>query len=127
MVIVTVTADCGNSPKNHFIKDFLVAFAHEDNPKIVEMVSDDVVWDVVGHSTITGKEAFQKALDGIPSGQVKEFILDNVLTHGKLGAASGQIIFKNDAVYAFSDVYEFSSASGKEIKLIRSFNIEVKN
>lgn len=126
MAKITVTADCGNSPKNEFVKAFNIAFAQEDTAKILEMVSDDVVWEVVGHSTISGKEAFQNALAGIQSGQVKELILDKVLTDGSLGAASGQIIMNNNVVYAFSDVYEFDSTTGIHLNLIRSFNIEVK-
>ena len=126
MTKITIQADCGNSPKNEFLKAFQMAFAEMDNPKILEMISDDVEWQIVGHNTIVGKEAFQKAIEGLPEGQVKEVILEKVLSHGKLGAASGKIIMMDGSVFAFGDMYEFNNTKGTHLRTIQSFNILVK-
>lgn len=126
MTKITIQADCDNSPKNEFLKTFQVAFAEMDNAKILEMVSDDVEWEIVGHNTIIGKEAFQKAIEGLPAGQVKEVILEKVLSHGKLGAASGKIILMDGSIFAFGDLYEFKNTKGSLLRTIQSFNIEIK-
>jgi hypothetical protein len=46
--------------------------------------------------------------------------------HGKAGAADGTLKSKNRKRRAFCDVYEFSKATGTEVKQITSYIIETQ-
>lgn len=126
MVKITVDADCGNSPKMQFIKQFNIAFAEGNTPLIIGSVSDDIIWTIVGGNQIEGKDAFISHLGRIAFDKTKELILSTVIAHGKVASASGVIIMNNGQRYAFSDVYQFTSAKGNAIQSIQSFMIELK-
>lgn len=127
MVKITVDADCGNSPKMQFIKQFNIAFAEGNTTLITDSVSDDIVWTIVDDKRIEGKDAFVAHLAAIKFDTTSELILSTVITHGKLASASGVIVMDNGQRYAFSDVYHFTSAKGNTIQSIQSFMIELKD
>lgn len=54
-----------------------------------------------------------------------ELILDQILSHGKEGAANGVMKMENGKQYAFSDFYVFKNTKGESIKAIASYCIEV--
>lgn len=63
MAIINVKADCGNSPKMAFLKEFNIAVAEQDRKFLMESVSDTIIWDIVGDKKIEGKEDFAKELE----------------------------------------------------------------
>lgn len=125
MVQITVDADCGNSPKQTFIKDFNIAFAEGNIDYLVEHVSDTVIWEMIGDKRIEGKAAFVAELEQMKDMSLAGFTLKSVSTHGKVGAADGVMTMPNGEQYAFCDVYEFTNARGKAISRIRSYIIRV--
>ncbi|MDY7396387.1 nuclear transport factor 2 family protein [Aureibaculum sp. 2210JD6-5] len=125
MTKIKVQTDCGNSPKMEFLKDFNTAFGTGNTKFLIDNVTDDIVWNMIGDKTIKGKENYAKTINGMKDKDVSEFIIDNVLTHGTLGAANGVVKMKNGKNYAFSDIYEFKSASSKILKTITSYVIEI--
>lgn len=56
MTEVTVSGDCGNSPKNVFVQELTIALAKGDTKFILKNVTDDVRWNVVGDKVMEGKE-----------------------------------------------------------------------
>ena len=112
---IVIEPDCGNSPKMAFIKQFNIAFATADAAFLLESVTDDFVWHITAQQTIEGKSSFHAALEEMLEVKLAEFVVENILTHGKKGAASGTIKHANGARYAFSDFYEFSSAKGTKV------------
>ena len=126
MVKIVIEADCGNSPKMGFVKDFNVAFAEGNIPFLADSVSDDIVWDQVGDTIIEGKDGFVKALESMSTQKTAELILTTVMSHGKLAAANGQIMMENGKQYSFCDVYHFTSAKGSTIKSIQSYVIQLE-
>lgn len=125
MTKITVIADCGNSPKMTFLKEFNIAFAKENTGFLVDSITDEVVWNIVGDKKITGKENFANELENKKKEKVVELELNQVLSHGKEGAANGIIKMQNGKKYAFSDFYQFKGAKGTKIKSITSYIIEI--
>ncbi|ANW96543.1 DNA-binding protein [Wenyingzhuangia fucanilytica] len=125
MTKIVSTPNCGNSPKMAFLKDFNIAFAQGNIAFLLESVSDDIIWNMVGKQKIVGKEDFTKALAKMKDFKARELILEQILTHGKEGAASGQLKMDGNKTYAFSDFYLFNGAKGEKIKQITSYLIEV--
>ncbi len=122
MVKVNVQIDCGNAPKKEFIRDFEIALARRDSEAALERLDDAIHWELVGDRTIEGKAAAEKLLETMAEQEVEELTLENVLTHGKVGAANGTIRFSNGDVLGFCDVVTFtSSAKHARIKKLSSY------
>ena len=126
MTRVITSEDCGNSPKNIFVQDLSIALAKRDSKFILDNVTDDIRWNIVGDKLIEGKNSFAKALEKIKSDKAVQLTVDHVATHGKAGAVNGTTKMKNGKTRAFCDVYEFSNSKGNTVKEITSYIIEVK-
>lgn len=123
MTKITVHPDCGNSPKKEFLKKINIAFAQGDAGFLLERVTDQFVWDLIGDKRIEGKESFAQELEAMKSVVPSELILEQILTHGKEGAANGVMKMRGGSEYAFSDFYEFR---GTKLKKITSYVIKIK-
>ncbi|MBT28564.1 MAG: DNA-binding protein [Thalassobius sp.] len=126
MAKLTLLENCGNSPKSTFLQELNIAFAEGNVAFISSSVTEDIVWNMIGDKMIQGKEDFVNALERMKATKTQELILKSIITHGKEGAANGEMILENGEKYAFCDVYEFSNAKGSVIKTITSYVIEVK-
>ena len=125
MTKIVSSPNCGNSPKMEFLKDFNIAFAKGNVEFIVDSVTDDVIWNIIGDKKLDGKKTFEEELEKMKSEKATELIIDQILSHGKEGAANGIIKMQNGKKYAFSDFYKFKGAKGAKIKSITSYVIEI--
>lgn len=117
--------DCNNAPKKQYILDFNIAFANADTEKILDMLDDNAVWHMVGVKILKDKESIRKQLELISTNKAEVLNIENILSHGKMCSANGQIYFTNHKV-AFCDVYTFSSHSkNAKIKAIQSYVIDI--
>jgi len=131
MVKIRIGKDCGNSPKNLFLRDFNVAVAKGNTEIIGQNITEDVTWHLfepANQKTIHGKdgviEEHVKNLIIVPA----EYNIDTVITHGDKGAVSGVIKSIDGKSYVFCDVYKFSShAKGAKIKEMTSYIIRVES
>ena len=126
MTRVITSEDCGNSPKNIFVQDLTIALAKRDSKSILDSVTDDVRWNIVGDKLFEGKDNFAEALERIKNDKVVQLTVHHVATHGKAGAVNGTLKLKNGKTNAFCDVYEFSNTKGTVVKEITSYVIETK-
>ena len=90
-------------------------------PTILEMVEEDIVWNLVGDKVIKGKEVFEKELKTMTETPIKSMEIFDVITHGKAAAINGQITAADGKTYEFCEVYTFKSAGAKKIREIRSY------
>lgn len=125
MTKIIFGSNCGNSPKMEFLKQLNIAFAEGNVAFLMENVTDDIIWNIIGDKKIKGIEAFSEELEKMKSVKASELILDQILSHGKEGAANGVMIMENGKQYAFSDFYIFQSAKGEKIKAITSYCIKL--
>jgi len=108
-----------------FLKQFNIAFAKGDVAFITESVTDDIVWNIIGDKKIEGKEKFTVELEIIKSEKVSKLVLEQILSHGKEGAASGIMKMQDGKKYAFSELYVFQGAKGTKIKSMTSYIIGI--
>lgn len=125
MTKIISNPNCGNSPKMEFLKQFNIAFAQGNVEFLRESVTDEIDWNLVGDRIIEGHTNFIKELEKMKSVKASELIIDQILSHGKGGAANGIIKMQNGKQYAFSDFYIFSDAKGTKIKTITSYVIQI--
>jgi limonene-1,2-epoxide hydrolase len=126
MTKVIISEDCGNSPKNIFVQELTIAFAKGDLRFILDKVTDDVRWTIVGDSLIEGKEKIMEMLEQMKNDKAEELTIQHIATHGNAGAVDGKMKFKNGKTVAYCNVYEFSNAKGTSVKEITSYEIESK-
>lgn len=125
MTKIKVQADCGNSPKREFLKVFNIAFPKGDTDFIMEHVSEDIQWEMVGLKTVRGKSEVLQQLNEGEKTIIREFELSSVITHGKEASASGEFVLESNKRYKFCDVYKFQGTK-TIIKEIQSFVIEIR-
>jgi|WetSurMetagenome_2_1015567.scaffolds.fasta_scaffold104363_3 hypothetical protein len=131
MVKVIVGKDCGNSPKNLFLRDFNIAVAKGNAEVIDQSITEDVTWHLfepANQKTIHGRdgvlEEYVQNLVIVPA----EYNNDTVITHGDRGAVSGTIKATDGKSYVFCDIYIFSShAKGAKIQEMTSYIIRVES
>jgi len=125
MLNITIQPDCGNAPKKEFLKDFNIAFAKGDIDTLLNSISDDMVWNIIGDKTITGKEHFSQEMEQMTANEVSELTIFSIVTHGIEAAVYGSMKMANGYEYAFSDFYKFSNANGEKIASMSSFVIKI--
>lgn len=125
MTKIIASPNCGNSPKMEFLKQFNIAFAEGNVAFLTENVTDNIVWNIIGDQKIEGIKAFTVELEKMQAVRASELRIDQILSHGKEGAANGIMTMENGEQYAFSDFYVFQSAKGEKIKTITSYCIKL--
>ena len=124
MVKVTVEADCGNAPRKEFLKQFHIALANSDSNFVIENITDDIHWEIVGNHAITNKEEFGKRILDSPFWNVKELVIDAIITHGNEASVNGTVVTSDDLKFAFCNVYKFKGFKGTLLKSIQTYLIE---
>lgn len=120
---ITRSGDCGNSPKNRLVEDVSVAIATADVQALLDRVTEDVIWKIVGGETSSGTDELAETVRRLGDQEMAGLDVERVCTHGKTGAVSGHVKFAKGR-RDFCDVYEFSSARGTHVKAITSYRIE---
>ena len=123
MTKITVSEDCGNSPKNILLQELTIAFAKRDAKSILQSATDEIKWRIVGDRLIEGKEDLAAALNGME--EIAELAVDHVVTHGKAGAVNGTRITADGKTLSICDVFVFSNSKGTTVKEITSYVIEI--
>ena len=116
------SGDCGNSPKNTLLQDITIAFAKRDTRFLLDHVTDDIRWEVIGEHVVEGKPAFTQALEKLRLDAVVQLTIEHVVSHGRAGAVNG-IADHHGTTSEFCDVFEFANAKGERVKTIRSYVI----
>jgi hypothetical protein len=125
MTKIVSSPNCGNSPKMEFLKEFNIAFANGNVEFIIESVTDEIIWNIIGDRKIEGKEKFSEELEKMKSEKATEIIIDQIVSHGKEGASNGIMKMQNGKKYAFSDFYKFKGVKGEKIKSITTYVIGI--
>jgi hypothetical protein len=118
--------DCGNAPKKHHLNEFTIALAKNDLIFIIDNITDDFHWNIIGKKLIQGKESFAESLKQMQNNKVTELHVSKIITHGYDGSVNGTLILENKKSYAFCNVYKFiSSCNNSKIKECTSYVIEL--
>ena len=129
MTQITAPTNCGNAPKQLFIKDFLSFTAQGEIENALQMLTEDVELDIPGHATRQGKAAVAQLLrEDAAREKVAALIISNLLSHGTKCAADGVLQFAGGSEVRFCGIYQFSSNSkNAKIKQITTYSIVTKS
>ena len=119
---VTRSADCGNSPKNHLVEDVCVAMASLDVVAVRDLLSENVHWRRVGKDDVEGLE---EVIEAVQRGKrPRSVLIDQVVTHGRGGAANGEVVSAAGRKVAFCHVFRFANARGSAVQRIVSYVVK---
>lgn len=95
------------------------AFARNDIEGFLVHCADDVVFTMVGHETLRGKDAVRKSM-GSMNQDPPVFTVQNVIAEGDAATAHGEMMMKEKdgtiAPYAYCDIYRFRGDRIAELK-----------
>ena len=123
MTRIICAADCGNSPKKLFLRDFNAALARGNQAAVLKRLADDIDWDWVGSARVRGREAVASMLRRMHQEPPQELVMEHIITHGDAGSVNGTLRLTNGRSYGFCHVFVFSGAGGKQIRRITSYEI----
>jgi len=125
MAKIQVPRDCGNAPRKLFLVDFNTALANGDPDFFQELIPEKINWDIVGQGAIADKTDFVKAMKNLALWNVKESIVETIITHGYEASVSGQVVAKDKSVYKFCHIYRFPKTSGVTIRSLTTFVVKL--
>ncbi len=114
--------------KEQFLINFNKAFARGDYQFLLDWVTEDFQWIMIGKREIKGKDQFAEALKEMKDYETSELEFVDVITHGKKGCVNGNMKVKSpngDSLsFSFCDVYEFSSFKNPKILRMTSYVVD---
>lgn len=117
MTEINDSADCGNSPKNRFVQD--IAIALETGAGQDDQFDENVVWTRTPDEQITGRDALIASVAAKES--AAKVIVEHAISHGKVGAANGEVILANGHRYRFCHVIVFTNVKANCVATIASY------
>lgn len=111
--------------KEKFLQEINGAFADNNTDFILENVTDDIKWTIIGDKTVKGKKEFREALKEMESEDPFELNISNIITHGDSAAVDGTMKSADGKTYAFCDVYKFQGFKTPQIKAMTSYVIDI--
>ncbi len=111
--------DCGNSPKNIFVQEFVIALLLGQANKIKGKIEKDIIWSLTPAKTVKGSPQLLSKMHRIDGPD--QIDIHHVLTHGKLGSVAGLLRDQKGKEMAFCHIIEFSSAAAKSVRKITSY------
>jgi len=109
--------DCGNSPKNQFVQD--VSVAMECGEAMPDAFSEDLTWEQPATQRLSGKNDVLEHLRSRP--KPTSITVQHAISHGKVGAANGEVTLANGHTRRFCHVFEFTNTKANSISAIRSY------
>ena len=107
------------------LQKFNEAFANNDTSFILENVTDNIRWNVIGGETVKGKMEFKKALESMRQESPLKLKIHKIITHGRSAAVNGEMGTEDGKTFAFCDIYQFNGFRNPKISELTSYSIEV--
>lgn len=120
---VICTVDCGNAPRKEVLRDFNVDLV-SGVPSALDLLQEDVVWEMVGGQRLVGPGAVADALAEMIGPEPQELHIHYIITHGTTAALNATLTRADGSKLAYCDVYLFTGgARTARIKQVTSYRL----
>jgi hypothetical protein len=110
------------------LRDLNEAFVTNDSDYILQFVTDDVRWKIIGDQVIVGKENFEEVVKEMETDEAFELRINNIIVHDSKAVVDGSIKSKSaigeENTYFFCDIYQLADSEDFQISEITSFVVE---
>jgi uncharacterized protein len=101
-----------SADRKNIVEQINAAFAENNLEKVLSFCTDDLVWTMVGDTTVKGKDAIRRWI-GSMNPQPPQLMIQQIVAEGDVAIARGDMIMKDSTdgiahTYSFCDVYRFA-------------------
>jgi ketosteroid isomerase-like protein len=104
------------------VEGYFEGFRRSDHARILDCLTDDVVWDLLGYRHLSGKDEFDREIENEDFTGSPTLVLDRLVEEGDTVVAigTGEATRKGGAVHRFCycDVFTFE---GDRIRRVESY------
>ena len=115
--------------KEDFLRQVNKAFTDGDEKFLLEHVTEDFCWDIVGERTIGGKAEFSEALEEMRDMPPMKISVNKVFSQQNSAVVEGIVVGRNrigqKKHFGFCDIYELSDSGELKIRKMTSYVINV--
>jgi hypothetical protein len=115
--------------KEDFLREVNKAFMDGDENFLLNHVTDDFCWNIIGERTLGGKVEFSEALEHMRDMPRMKITVNRVILDEKLGVVEGTVVGRNrigqKKRFGFCDIYQFDDREMLKINNLTSYVINV--
>lgn len=115
--------------REKFIREINKAFSIGNAEFLLQKISPDFQWVIVGEKTVGGKTEFSQALDQMREMPPMSIDIHKITNAGDVSVVEGIVAAKNKngqkKYFGFCDIYTFTQDSDLKIKSMTSYVIDV--
>lgn len=117
------------SEKEDFLRKVNQAFVDGDRQFLLEAISENISWDVVGEKLVSGKSEFSDALEQMQEMPPIQIDIHKVVIQDHSGVVTGIVVGRNHRGqkknFGFCDIYELQESNGMKIEKMTSYVIDI--
>jgi ketosteroid isomerase-like protein len=114
------------SRRKEVVERYIEGFRRSDHEQILSCLTDDVVWELFGYTTLVGKDAFDEEIENPAFVGSPELTIDRLIEEADTVVAVGQgkvsRIDGEPLVFVFSDVFTFT---GDKITRLETYQVNL--
>jgi ketosteroid isomerase-like protein len=112
-----------------FFQKINESFANGDVDFLMDHVTEDIHWEMVGDVKLQGIEKVKEIFEPMRGEKIENYVTNNLITHGNTAVIEGKMNMpKKDgsmATYAFCDLYKLDKFKNGKIREVKAFLIEL--
>lgn len=117
------------SKKEQFLRKVNQAFVDGDREFLLESISEDICWDIVGEKMVSGKSEFSDALERMQEIPPIDIDIHKVVIQDNSAVVTGIVVGRNHMGqkknFGFCDVYDLSESEKLLIDKMTSYVIDI--
>lgn len=110
------------STRKDLVETYFEGFRRSDHAMVLDLLTDDVVWYLPGHTTVEGKSAFDGEIENPDFDGSPELRIDRLVEEGDVviavGEGRGRHREHGPFRFAYNDLFEFD---GDRIRRVESY------
>jgi uncharacterized protein len=112
--------------RKEVVETYIEGFRRSNHEMILSTLTDDVVWELFGYTTLTGKDAFDKEIENPDFVGSPELTIDRLVEEADTVVAigTGKVARRegDPLVFVFSDVFTFT---GDKISRLETYQVNL--
>lgn len=117
------------NPTEKFLREVNEAFSKGDSNFLLNHITDDFCWIIVGEKTVGGRPEFTEALEEMNGMPPMKIEIDNIIITEDSAVVEGIVVGRNrndqKKYFGFCDIYMLSGQKDYKIKKMTSYVIDV--
>lgn len=117
------------NPTEKFLRDVNKAFSEGDSKFLLNHITDDFCWIIVGEKTVGGRVEFSEALDQMQGMPPMKIDIQNVILTDESAVVEGLVVGRNrndqKKYFGFCDIYKLTAEKNPKIIKMTSYVIDV--